>query len=255
MTTTSAPVSQRTASPESRRDRFAHVVRKMSALSVAGVLMGLLVGGVGGRAAMLLLAQLNPAVAGTVSDDGFVMGQFDVVNTLNLLAVGAGLGLLGSAFYAVLRGLMIGPRWFQVVSIAIGPAVVVGEMLVHTDGVDFVLLQPAVLAIAMFVLIPGLYACGLTLLSERWLRPGAWPQRARLTRVSAGLVVWVLAFPLLPVLLALAACWLLQDAVRQTSPGRQLLAWLGWPWLARALLAVVFVMSASRLAQDVTLLT
>lgn len=253
MTTTSAPVRRRTAPPQSRRDRVARAARRMSAISVAGALVGLLVGGVGGRAAMLLLARLNPEVAGTVSDDGFVMGQFDVVNTLQLLAVGTGLGLLGAAFYAVLRGLMIGPRWFQVLSISIGPAVVVGEMLVHTDGVDFVLLEPAALAIALFVLLPGLYACGLTLLAERWLRPGAWPQRAR--RGWAGLGVWVLAPPLVPVLLALAAGWLLQDAVRQTAGGRRLLSWVGWPWAARVLLTVLFVASAGRLQQDVSLLT
>jgi len=125
-------------------------LRSLAAISVAGALAGVLVGGIGGRLAMMLLARLNPQVTGLTSDDGFIMGRFTVGNTLSLLAVGFGLGLFGAAVYAVLRGLMIGPRWFQVLSISVGPAVVVGEMLVHTDGVDFTLLEPAGLAIALF---------------------------------------------------------------------------------------------------------
>ena len=48
---------------------------------------------------------------------------------------------------------MIGPRWFQVLSISLGPAVVVGALLVHPEGVDFTLLRPRWLAIALFVAI------------------------------------------------------------------------------------------------------
>ena len=204
---------------------------------------------------MLLLARLNPETAGLVSDDGFVMGRFDLLNTLDLLAAGTRLGLLGAAFYSVLRGLRTGPRWFQVLSLSVGPAVVVGELLVHTDGVDFRLLDPVELAIALFVLIPGAYGAALTLLAEHWLRPGSWFLRARLTRVAAVLVVWVLLFPLLAVLLVLAAGWVVQDALRSTTTGRRVLTWPAWPWAARALLTVVFVRSAAVLADEVAVLT
>ena len=249
-----APMSA-TGRPAPRRDRFAAVVRRFAAISLAGALTGLVVGGIGGRLAMLLLARLNPEVAGLVSDDGFVMGRFDLLATLNLLAAGTGLGLLGAAFYVVLRGLRTGPRWFQVLSLSVGPAVVVGEVLVHTDGVDFRLLEPVELGIALFVLIPGVYAAVLTLLAERWLRPGSWFQRTRTAKVAAVLVVWVLLFPLVPVLLVLAAGWFAQDVVRSTAQGGRLLAWRAWPWVARALLVVVFVRSAVTLADEIAVLT
>lgn len=255
MATTSTIDDLRAAPPASRRDRFAHLVRRLSAISVAGALTGLVVGGIGGRLAMMLLAKLNPQIAGQVSDDGFVMGTFDVVNSLSLLTVGAGLGLFGSALYVVLRGLRIGPRWFQVLSLSIGPAVVVGSMLVHTDGVDFQLLDPVELAIALFVLIPGIYAAVLTLLSERWLRPDSWFLRARMAQVAAPLLIWVVAFPLLPVLLIVIVGWLVQDAVRQTATGRQVLSAPAWPWVGRALLVVIFLLSATDLAGDVAVLT
>jgi hypothetical protein len=135
---------------------------------VAGALTGVLVGGVGGRLAMMLLARLDPQATGVRGDDGFIIGRFTVGGTLSLLVVGSGLGLLGAASYAVLRALMIGPRWFQVLSISMGPAVVVGQMLVHTDGVDFTPLEPAGLAIVLFVLIPGVYVVLLTMRAKRW---------------------------------------------------------------------------------------
>ena len=59
----------------------------------------------------------------------------------------------------------------------------------------------------------------------------------------------------LPVLLALAVLWLVQDAVRQTSAGRRTLSWPVWPLAGRALLCVLFVTSAARLVDEVAVLT
>jgi len=148
-------------------ERLALALLRLVVIVIVGALLGLLVGGVGGRLAMMLLAILTPEATGLTSDDGFVMGQFTASGTLSLLAAGTFLGAVGGVLYALLRGLMIGPRWFQVLSVGGGPAVVVGSMLVHTDGVDFRLLQPAWLAIGLFVGIPGVYAALLTLVAER----------------------------------------------------------------------------------------
>ncbi|MCW2713247.1 MAG: hypothetical protein JWN88_294 [Frankiales bacterium] len=138
---------------------------------------------------------------------------------------------------------------------ALAGLVVVGEILVHTDGVDFRLLQPAALAIVLFVLIPGIYAAVLTLLSERWLREDSWFLRTSWATAAAPLLTWLVVFPLLPALAAVLVLWLVQDAVRQTTPGRAVLSWRGWPWAARALLLVVFLVSSTRLVGDVTVLT
>ena len=154
-----------------------------------------------------------------------------------------------------MRGLRFGPPWFQLLSLSVGPAVVVGEVLVHTDGVDFRVLDPVELAIGLFVLLPGVYAVVLVLLSDRWLQPGSWWSRARTAVVVRPLLVWVLLFPLLPVLLALVLLWLVQDAVRQTTAGRRLLRWAGWPWVARAALALLFVRSGVVLLDEIAVLT
>ncbi|MDQ3475163.1 MAG: hypothetical protein M3492_02155 [Actinomycetota bacterium] len=253
MSTTTQPSTE----PEpavGRRRRAEHAARQLAAISLAGLLLGLLVGGVGGRLAMMLLARLNPGLAGVVSDDGFVMGQFTLRSTAGLLVIATALGLLGAAGYALLRGLRIGPRWFQVLTISAGSAVVVGQLLVHTDGVDFRLLQPVGLAIALFVLIPGLYAALLTVLAERWLRPDSWFFRSRLRYVAPILLAYVVLVPLLPALVALAILWLIRDRIQHGGRDTTVLASPVGPWLVRAALALLFVYSGVLLVQEVGLL-
>jgi hypothetical protein len=222
--------------------------RRLAAVTAAGALLGLLVGGVGGRLAMFLLAQLNPEVAGMQSDDDFTIGQFTTA-TFNLLFVATLIGILGGGIYFVLRGLMIGPRWFQILSISIGPAVVVGSSLVHTDGVDFTLLDPPLLAVAMFVLIPGIYAALLTVLAERWLRGDGLFATAP-TRVAVlPLLLWA---PIAPLLILLALGLVAYEAVRRTDRGAAVLALPVWCSLLRVGLTVLFAISLVALVQDTT---
>ncbi len=214
-------------------------------MTLAGALLGSLVGGVGGRLAMFVLARLNPEVEGRQSDDDFTMGQFSSA-TFNLLFVAMVLGIVGGAAYLVLRGLMVGPRWFQILSISLGPAVVVGSQIVHTDGVDFTL-DPVLLAVAMFVLIPGIYAALLTILAERWLADDGPFLRAPAWVAALPLLLWI---PLAP-----SSCrslsasspsrpYAVPTAARPSSPDPL------WPNAARGLLTVVFALSLVGLIQD-----
>ncbi len=221
--------------------------RQLAVVTAAGALVGLLVGGVGGRLAMMLLATLNPVSHGRLSDDGFIMGQLTFAGTVELMLTGVLLGIAGAGFYVALRGLMIGPRWFQVLSISVGPAVVVGAMLVHTEGIDFVLLQPAWLAIALFVAIPGLYAALLTVLAERWLAPGSRPLAANWIVVVVLLLLWV---PLAPLLGVLALGWLLVHLVSQSPQASAAMRHPATAWTARAALAAIFALGFADLVRD-----
>jgi hypothetical protein len=231
------------------REPAERALRRLSAITLAGAVLGLLVGGVGGRLAMMLLARMNPDATGVTSDDGFRMGQFTVSNTLQLLLTGTAFGLVGACVYALVRHLMIGPRWFQVVSIAAGPAVVVGAEIVHSGGVDFVLLEPVWLAIGLFLAIPALYAALLTLVAERWLREDAWATRAPLSVVAIPLLLLI---PLAPLLAVMVALWALNEALRRHHRLRGALAHPALPWVARAGLAAVFVVALVDLVGDAT---
>jgi len=224
----------------------ARAVRRLSAVTAAGGLLGLLVGGVGGRLAMMLLAQLNPDATGRESDDGFTMGQFTDA-TFNLLIIATLIGVVGGAIYFVLRGLMIGPRWFQILSISVGPAVVVGSQIVTTDGIDFTL-DPALLAIAMFVLIPGLYAALLTVLAERWMADDGPFARAPLWLTVVPLLLWA---PIAPVLGLLVLGLVAFEAVRRSDRGAAVLAKPVLAQMARAALVLVFALALVDLVGDV----
>jgi hypothetical protein len=144
---------------------------RVAVIVLAGLGLGIVVGGVLGRLAMYVLARLNPEATGLVSDDGFVMGQFTLSGTLNLLLVGALLGGFGGLVYAAARHLTFGPHWWRVLSVALGAGLPVGALIVHPGGVDFTLLQPVRLSVALFVAIPALYGVLLTVLVEPRIAP------------------------------------------------------------------------------------
>ena len=235
------------ASATGWRGATEQAARRLAAITAVGGLLGLLIGGVGGRLAMMLLARLNPSATGVTSDDGFRIGQFTADATINLLLIGAGFGVVGAGVYAVVRALRVGPRWFQVLSIAVGPAVVVGAAIVHTDGVDFRLLGPPWLTIGLFVLIPGLYAALLTLFAEPLLEEDSWFGRAPILLAAAPLALWITLAPLLGILVLL---WASGEGMRRTPGGATA---LGNPVMARVArlgLAAIFVLSLVDLATD-----
>jgi hypothetical protein len=143
---------------------------------LAGAISGFVVGGLGGRLFMFVLAELNPEESGVLTDDGVPIGQFTVSGTLNLLGITTVIGVIGGLVFLALRGLRFGPRWFRVLSMPVGATIVIGSMLVHSDGVDFTLLQPVELGVAMTLAVPFFYTLMLAALADRWLgdEPGVW---------------------------------------------------------------------------------
>ena len=81
---------------------------------------------------------------------------------------------------------MFGPRWFRLLSFSVGPAVVVAAIVVHPTGVDFRVLEPLWLAVALFVLIPAVYVVLLVVLVERALAGPPWPKLAVYLGVACG---------------------------------------------------------------------
>jgi len=237
----SAPASL--AAPVPWQEDLARGARRVSAVVVAGLVAGVGIGGVGGRLAMLLLRLTSgDAVLGLESDDGFVIGRVSGATLFLLLFTGV-LGVLGSLGYLAVRAwIPAGARaaWTGVFGAAVGSAGVV-----HSDGIDFVLLRPLWLAIALFVALPALYGVAMSVLVERGLRRADEP--------GAGGRLWFLGLiPLfalallgpegIVVLLLVAVVWWLNRsapavaALWRSAPvvwaGRALLlgvvAWAGW---------------------------
>lgn len=235
------------ASSAGWRGTTEQAARRLAAITAVGGLLGLLIGGVGGRLAMMLLARLNPQVTGVTSDDGFRIGQLTMADTINLLLIGVGVGVVGAGVYAVVRGLRVGPHWFQVLSIAVGPAVVVGAAIVHTDGVDFRLLGPPWLTIGLFLVIPGVYAALLTLFAEPLLEGNSWFAHAPILLAAAPLALWI---PLAPLLGILVLLWVSGEGMRRIPRGASAIGHPVMAWAARLGLAGLFLLSLVDLGRD-----
>lgn len=144
-------------------------LRRVALGSLAGAVAGLVAGGIGGRLFMSALAAMNPRAAGVESDDGFTMGEVTLSGTLNLFVVGTVLGAVGGLVWVAVRGLRFGPPWWRAVSMPTGVGIVVGSQMVHADGVDFTLLEPALVAVAFCIAVGVLASVICTSLGDRWI--------------------------------------------------------------------------------------
>jgi hypothetical protein len=181
----------------------AEVLERLRVLVVAGVTVGVLVVGVGSRLAMMLLRLTSPdRVRGVTSDDGFEIGQVTLAGTYNLLLLGAAFGVIGAAAYRAVHPWLIGPHWFQRLTIGLAAAAVVGSMLIHADGIDFTLLQPTWLAISLFVALPAVFAVAIGAAVDRVAAPGSWTAKGRRRWILP--ILLIVPFPgvLIPVVLA-----------------------------------------------------
>jgi len=164
----------------------------------AGSLGGLLVGGLGGRVLMLLLRHTSPEFVGSVSDDGFEIGVV-THRTLQLLGATMQIGALNGIGYAAARWFL--PRAWRLPVWTLVGAAVGGSVIVHRDGVDF-LLQPRWLAVASFVALPALGALAIAWFVERWSGVPAWTRSWRTFFAAVALPALVGLGLTLPVALA-----------------------------------------------------
>jgi hypothetical protein len=202
--------------------------------AAAGAIAGFLVGGIGGRLAMLLLRLTSPdAVIGAISDDGFEIGVVST-DTVNLVGSMTMLGGINGVLYAAVRT-AIPPR-LRLPLWATFAALFGGANFVHYDGVDFTLLEPALLAILLFIALPGVAAALVVFLVERWSETRPWENR----RFAAGLVVATVAstFAVVFALVVTGVALVLRRSERLTG-----FALLAGKFVVPAALAVLAIVS------------
>ncbi len=231
-----------TVRPTPWRDAALLSARRLAAASWVGAALGLVVGGIGGRLFMGLLADLNREDHGVITSDGFPMGEVTATGTLNLLAVATALGVLGAAIYLGLRDLALGPPWFRRLSVVVGGTVMVGSVMVHEDGPDFTLLEPTWAAIVLSLAVPFVFLLALPRAVDAAVRDDSALLRRRW--VWLGLVPFVFpVFMLAPV--PVVGWWL----TRLLSP-RPAAARAG-AWVVRVALLALFVAGAYRLGSQI----
>jgi hypothetical protein len=191
------------SSERSLRDDFGAVAWWVLIGAAAGGIAGFVVGGIGGRLAMLLLRLTSDAtVIGTTTDDGFTVGAFSIADSLGLAVSMASIGGMVGVLYAVCRTAI--PARLRLPLWIVFCALVGGKVFVHDDGIDFAVLDPKLLAIALFVALPAIAAAAVVLLVERWSRAMPWSGRRLSALLAVGSLVGTFALALAAVAIALA---------------------------------------------------
>jgi hypothetical protein len=194
---------------------------------------------------LVLRLTSDDSVRGVESDDGFVIGRFSS-ETIFLVAFAALLGAIGGLVYLLLRGWL--PRNWRAVAFGVLCATVVGSSIISPDGVDFTVLSPLWLAVAMFVLIPAAYGVVASLLVERSLR---------LRRARYGVWRWLAILPLGLLLFsgpfALVGVVVFAAVLYANRSGRLAQLWrsVAVTWVGRGAVSIVFLASGTALVQDV----
>jgi hypothetical protein len=128
--------------------------RYLAGSLAAGLAVGLVVAGLGSRVVMRLLALADADARGTFTENGNRVGEITLGGTTGLvLFVGIFSGLVaGVIVFAVRRWLPSRPVWRGLV-LGLVLLAALGGTVLDPDNVDFRLLEPAGLAVALFGLL------------------------------------------------------------------------------------------------------
>lgn len=188
----------------------------------------------------------DPSLRGLKTDDDFTIGIFSGATAFLLFAT-AFLGVVGGLVYLVVRLWLperARPWLFGGLTGIVG-----GALVIRPNGIDFTLLDPLFLAVAMFIALPAAYGVVMSLLTERFLVPdstfGRW-------------AIWTVGIPALlplavlgPIGVALLALIAAVVLVGRAAPGIGSL----WTtptitWIGRATLAVIAAVWSAELVRD-----
>ena len=182
--------------------------RHVGLATLAGMLSGAMVGGLGGRIAMRVTGFVGgPAVAGVFTTNGNRVGDITVGGTIGVLIVGIALGVLGGLVYAAVEPWLRRFRPWHGVAFGVFLLVAAGIAVLDPDNSDFARFGSAPLNVAMFAALFILFGIAIAWIFDR-LPPMA-PDGGTRARSVAGLG-WLA--------LALAAFVLLLSLGSATSP-------------------------------------
>lgn len=150
-----APASTGIAEPQSRLRVTTWIVRSIVVGGVAGLVSGVLVGGVGGRLVMRLSALLDPVARElrVLTENGNRVGEFTLDGTLGLVVfTGMFSGLAAGVIWVVVRPWIGGLQWTWAVS-GLAAVALGGFFVIDADNADFRILTAPGANVAMFLVL------------------------------------------------------------------------------------------------------
>lgn len=151
------------------RTPIVEILREITRGGLAGLIVGLVVAGIGGRIVMRLAALLVPTSVGAHTENGNVIGDITVDGTLALILFGGlGLGVVIASLWVMVSPWLpstVGRR-AAVAALITGAAGT--PILVQASNIDFVFLRRDPLVVASLVGLVALIGPALVV-TERWL--------------------------------------------------------------------------------------
>lgn len=207
-----------TATPLRPREALLRFLRATALATVGGAAAGILVLGFGGRLAMRVLAATSGEHAqGLLTDAEERVGEITLGGTVGLiLFVGLAGGFAGGLLYVALRRWLPGPAWLAGLCVGIlGLALFARLDPLNPDSVDFQILRPRPLAVALFVVIFPAFGIVLASVVERLDR--SYPTLAARPRslfAHAPILLYLLLGPLVIVLIMAAGVAMVAPRLR-----------------------------------------
>jgi hypothetical protein len=112
----------------------------------------------GSRIAMRVLAVTSgPGVQGAKTEAEEIVGRITLDGTMFLVLAGTFIGGVAGLVYLAIRPWLPEQRIRRQLAFSLVMLALVGRLLVDSDNIDFAILSPALLAVAMFAALPLLY--------------------------------------------------------------------------------------------------
>lgn len=215
---------------------------------IPGFMAGFVAFGLGSRIAMRVMAVTSgPAAQGITTDAGEIVGRITLEGSMFLVLAGTLIGGLGGLVYLAIKPWLPKKPVQKTAVFAILMLAVAGRPLVQPDNIDFSILSPPLLAVAMLAALPILFGSMYIPLHER-LAP--WIMRER----SLWPTIFLLVPALLPALMtgpgglilpvALLIGWALNGTAAPTSKANVLV-------VGRVVLTVLTVGGITLLADSI----
>lgn len=164
------------------------VAARFAAVALSGALAGLLVAGIGSRVVMRISALLDPSAKGRLTEGGAVVGRFTLEGTIGLVVfVGISGGMLVAILWSIVAPWLPTAPAARRTSAFVVAAALGSRFGIDGDNIDFLILDPAWLQAALFIVLAG--TAGLV---AAWLEPrfmAKWSNPGRPRRAVAWLVL------------------------------------------------------------------
>jgi hypothetical protein len=141
------------------------VLRDIARGGVAGIVVGILVAGLGGRLVMRLATILHEGTVGFRTENGEVIGEITLGGTLALMTFGGlGMGLVAGTIWVIVSPWLPGSGLARALVTALAAMALGTPALIQRSNLDFAILDRDPLVIALLIGLVGLVGFSIALL-------------------------------------------------------------------------------------------